>query len=105
MKQRLNCWPDCPQPEEMFAAALLVHGPYPEKGWSVRRDREGDPYYVHPYRPETTAFTRKIVCFFMEDIHKRYSNRKWSAHHQEKVARRWKNAFHIWVREKIDEGE
>ena len=87
----------------MFGKALLIHGPYPPTGWSIRRNPNGSVFYVQHRGKAASAFTKAVINFFYEDISKRYSNRGWGDVHRKNVARRWKNAFHLWVWEKIDE--
>lgn len=87
----------------MFAKALLIYGPYPPTGWTVSRHPDKSVAYVTGRGKAARAFQGAVVNFFLEDVKKRYSNRTWSDYHKLRVAMRWKNAFHLWVWEKIDE--
>lgn len=86
----------------MFAKALLIYGPLPEKGWSVTRSASGEAFYVKAKGQDARRFQADVVQFFADDIRQRYMIRKWTQNHRLNVARKWKNHFFRWLWEKID---
>ena len=97
-----SAWPDCPEPEILFAKALMIYGPIPSTGWSCMRDRDGRVIYVVARTKESRKFSNAAALFFGEDVRRRYAHRNWTDNHCVRVGMMWKNQFNKWLWEKID---
>lgn len=103
MGHELSAWPAPHDPEHLFTKALLLHGPLPQKGWSVRRGLGGEATYVLPRNKETHRFVNEVIDMFAGEVRQRYAARAWTAYHCIRVGQSWKNEFLRWVWEKLDD--
>lgn len=99
---RKDPWPSCPQPDVLFGSAMLLVSPFEPKGWSVTRNPDGSAAYIVPRGKYARATVDAIVSFFIAVVENYYGHRRWSKRHIEKVARKWKNEFLLWVWETRD---
>ena len=99
---RKDPWPDCPEPDMLFGTAMLLLDGFAPDGWSVTHNPNGSVAYITPRRPHARATVLAIVRFFTAVVKQYYEHRNWSDRHIDKVARKWKNQFLIWVWEERD---
>ena len=99
---RKDPWPDCPDPDMVFGTAMLLLEGFEPDGWCVTRSPDGSASYISPRGKLARATVSALVQFFTAVVRDYYEDRRWSAAHIEKVARKWKNEFLLWVWEERD---
>lgn len=99
---RKDPWPSCPEPDALFGHAVLVVSPIEPSGWSVTRDPFGSITYIAPRRRNARACVAALISFFEGEVRRFYGDRGWRQPHINKVARKWKNEFLLWLWEVRD---